>query len=49
MPALTGFQKICGFLRLSQFFLHAAAETFGTDDGAFVQAAPGLWVGWRLI
>jgi hypothetical protein len=45
MPALTGFQKtlwvsvFSASLRLSQLFLHAAAETFGADDGAFVQAA----------
>jgi hypothetical protein len=28
-------------LRLSQFFLHTAAETFGADDSAFMQAAHG--------
>lgn len=28
-------------LRLSQFFLHAPAETFRADNGAFVQAAHG--------
>ena len=34
-------------LRLSQFSLHAAAETFRAADGALVPAAHGLGAGWR--
>jgi len=34
---------------LNGLFPHPAGEAVNVDDGAFVQAAHGLWAGWRLI
>src|SRR5450755_573699 len=44
LPASGDLRQCLGALkflcaRSARFFLHAAAETFGADDGAFVQAA----------